>query len=180
MLAGLVKAPSRLAPNRNPDAAQARAELVLAAMVDAGLHHARQTKARPTAPGQAAVRQRRRLGQLCRRLGRWTCSTISSATSTRTSSSTTTIDRALQAPAERAVVDELDAKGRSFDVQQGALVAHASGRRRQRAWSAGATTQTSQFNRAIAARRQPGSAFKPFVYLTAIETRPHARHRGDD
>ena len=36
MLAGLVQAPSRLAPNRNPDAAQARAELVLVAMADQG------------------------------------------------------------------------------------------------------------------------------------------------
>jgi penicillin-binding protein 1A len=65
-------------------------------------------------------------------------------------------------------VDELNAKGQKFNVSQGAFVAlQPDGA--VRALVGGRNYETSQFNRATAARRQPGSAFKPFVYLTAIE-----------
>ena len=45
-----------------------------------------------------------------------------------------------------------------------------------RALVGGRNYAESQYNRAVAAKRQPGSAFKPFVYLTAIEARPDAGH----
>ncbi len=80
---------------------------------------------------------------------------------------------ALQAAAERALTDELDAKGTKFDVGQGALVAlDPDGG--VKALVGGRNYAESQFNRAIAAKRQPGSSFKPFVYLAALEkaTRP--------
>src|SRR6266576_929486 len=66
------------------------------------------------------------------------------------------------------VVDELALKGAKFDVQQGALVAMTPDGA-VRALVGGRNYGESQFNRAVAAKRQPGSAFKPFVYLTAIE-----------
>jgi penicillin-binding protein 1A len=81
---------------------------------------------------------------------------------------TTTIDAHLQATAERALVDELAAKGQRYAVEQGAVVAM----RPDGAITAlvgGRNYGESQFNRATAARRQPGSAFKPFVYLAALE-----------
>ena len=68
VLAGLVQAPSRLAPNRNPEAAQNRAERVIARHVRDRLHHARHDEdgARPAGPGRAS--RGRRLDELCRRL----------------------------------------------------------------------------------------------------------------
>jgi penicillin-binding protein 1A len=81
---------------------------------------------------------------------------------------TTTIDPALQAAAERAVVDELNAKGVRYNVGQGALVAMRPDGA-VKALIGGKNYAESQFNRATAARRQPGSAFKPFVYLAAVE-----------
>src|SRR5262249_15181155 len=80
----------------------------------------------------------------------------------------TTIDPALQAAAEKALTDELALKGQKFDVAQGALVAMTPDGA-VRALVGGKNYAESQFNRAVAAKRQPGSAFKPFVYLTALE-----------
>src|SRR5206468_11609480 len=80
----------------------------------------------------------------------------------------TSIDPALQAAAEKALVDELAQKGGKLDVQQGAIVAMTPDGA-VRALVGGRNYAESQYNRAVAARRQPGSAFKPFVYLTALE-----------
>jgi penicillin-binding protein 1A len=80
----------------------------------------------------------------------------------------TTIDPKLQATAEAAVIDELAAKSVRFNVSQGALVA-MSPDGAVRAMVGGRNYAESQYNRAVTAKRQPGSAFKPFVYLTAIE-----------
>ncbi|MGA7486030.1 MAG: penicillin-binding transpeptidase domain-containing protein, partial [Xanthobacteraceae bacterium] len=80
----------------------------------------------------------------------------------------TSIDPALQAAAEKALVDELALKGGKLDVGQGAVVAMTPDGA-VRALVGGKNYAESQFNRAVAAKRQPGSAFKPFVYLTALE-----------
>jgi len=66
------------------------------------------------------------------------------------------------------VIDELAAKSVKFNVSQGALVAMTPDGA-VRAMVGGRNYAESQYNRAVTARRQPGSAFKPFVYLTAIE-----------
>ena len=68
---------------------------------------------------------------------------------------------------------------RSLGVGQGALVA-MSPDGRVRALVGGRNYAESQYNRAVAAKRQPGSAFKPFVYLTALERglTPETRTRG--
>jgi penicillin-binding protein 1A len=81
---------------------------------------------------------------------------------------TTTLNPALQAAAERALVDELTGKGAKFNVSQGAFVAMKPDGALQ-ALVGGRNYEASQFNRATTARRQPGSAFKPFVYLAAVE-----------
>jgi penicillin-binding protein 1A len=80
----------------------------------------------------------------------------------------TTIDPALQASAEKALLDELVPKGAKLDVEQGAFVAMTP-QGAVRALVGGRNYAESQFNRAVAAKRQPGSAFKPFVYLAALE-----------
>jgi len=80
----------------------------------------------------------------------------------------TSIDPKLQSVAEAAVIDELAAKSVKFNVSQGALVAMTPDGA-VRAMVGGRNYADSQYNRAVTAKRQPGSAFKPFVYLTAIE-----------
>ena len=80
----------------------------------------------------------------------------------------TTIDPALQGAAEQALVDALNQKGDKLDISQGAMVAMTPDGV-VRALVGGKNYGESQFNRAIDAKRQPGSAFKPFVYLTALE-----------
>src|SRR5256714_1786777 len=80
----------------------------------------------------------------------------------------TTIDPMLQANAEKALLDELTPKGAKFDVEQGAMVVMTP-QGAVRALVGGKNYAESQFNRAVAAKRQPGSAFKPFVYLAALE-----------
>ncbi len=79
----------------------------------------------------------------------------------------TTMDLPIQASAERAVKLGVDGHGEQ-GVQQAALVA-IDGEGRIRAYVGGADYADSQFDRATTARRQAGSAFKPFVYLTAME-----------
>jgi penicillin-binding protein 1A len=80
----------------------------------------------------------------------------------------TSIDPILQAAAEKALIDDLALKGQKFDVSQGAVVA-VTPEGAVRALVGGKNYAESQYNRAVAAKRQPGSAFKPFVYLTALE-----------
>jgi penicillin-binding protein 1A len=74
----------------------------------------------------------------------------------------------MQAEAEHALTDELNAKGAKFGVEQGALVA-LDPNGAVKAMVGGRNYADSQFNRAVAAKRQPGSSFKPFVYLAALE-----------
>ena len=80
----------------------------------------------------------------------------------------TTVDPTMQAAAERSLVEELNAKGAKYNVSQGAFVAlQPDGA--VKALVGGRNYEASQFNRATVARRQPGSSFKPFVYLAAVE-----------
>ncbi len=167
MLAGLVKSPSRLAPNRNPDGAEKRAQTVLAAMADAGFITDQQAQAasahpsfavRPTGAGT--------INYVADWIGEELDDLIGQINQNITVE--TSIDPRLQAIAEAAVIDELAAKSVKFNVTQGALVA-LTPTGEVRAMVGGRNYADSQFNRAVTARRQPGSAFKPFVYLTAIE-----------
>jgi penicillin-binding protein 1A len=70
--------------------------------------------------------------------------------------------------AENALTEELDKKGDKFGVTQGALVSMEPDGS-IRALVGGRNYAQSQFNRAVSAKRQPGSSFKPFVYLTGLE-----------
>jgi len=81
---------------------------------------------------------------------------------------TTTINPLMQSYAEKAVMEELQIKGAKYGVTQGALVSLDSDGA-IRALVGGRSYADSQFDRATSAKRQPGSAFKPFVYLAALE-----------
>src|SRR5215210_2468760 len=167
VLAGLVQAPSRLAPNRNPQAAQARAELVLAAMSEQGIASPAQVKTALASPAKPVRAQGAGSANYA---ADWVMDVLDDFVGTIENDIvvTTTIDPLLQAAAERAVVDKLNAKGVRYNVGQGALVAMRPDGA-VKALIGGKNYAESQFNRATAARRQPGSAFKPFVYLAAVE-----------
>src|SRR5438034_10892390 len=80
----------------------------------------------------------------------------------------TWIDPKPQSVAEAAGIDELAAKSVKFNVTQGALVAMTPNGA-VRAMVGGRNYAESKYNRAVTAKSQPGSAIKPFVYLTAVE-----------
>ena len=167
MLAGLVKSPSRLAPNRNPEGAEKRAQIVLAAMADAQFITPAQAKA---SSGHPSYNVKAVGAGTINYVADWIGEVLDDLVGQIEESIVveTTIDPKLQSAAETAVIDELAAKSVKFNVTQGALVAMTPGGA-VRAMVGGLNYTDSQFNRAVTAKRQPGSAFKPFVYLTAIE-----------
>jgi penicillin-binding protein 1A len=167
MLAGLVKSPSRLAPNRNPEGAEKRAQTVLAAMAEAKFITDAQAQA---SIGHPAISVKPAGAGTINYVADWIGEVLDDLVGQIDQSIRveTTIDPKLQAVAEAAIIDELAAKSVKFDVSQGALVA-MSPDGAVRALVGGRNYGESQYNRAVTARRQPGSAFKPFVYLTAME-----------
>jgi penicillin-binding protein 1A len=166
MLAGLVKSPSRLAPSRNPNGAERRAQAVLAAMTELGFVTETMAKAALTQPARAV----KPAGGSVNYVADWIMDVLDDLVGRVDKDLVveTSIDPVLQAAAEQALVDELALKGQKFDVAQGAIVA-VTPEGAVRAMVGGKNYAESQFNRAVAAKRQPGSAFKPFVYLTALE-----------
>ena len=167
MLAGLVKSPSRLAPNRNPEGAERRAHTVLSAMADAGFITEAQAKATIASPAYAV--KPTGAGTI-NYVADWIVDVLDDLVGQLEQNIVveTSIDPKLQSVAEAAVIDELAAKSVKFNVTQGALVAMTP-QGAVRALVGGRNYADSQFNRAVTAKRQPGSAFKPFVFLTAIE-----------
>jgi penicillin-binding protein 1A len=167
MLAGLVKSPSRLAPIHNPDGAERRAQTVLVAMADNKLITDDMAKAAIAHPAHAVPQAG--AGSV-NYVADWIMDVLDDLIGRVDQDIVieTSIDPVLQTIAEKALVDELDQKGGKFGVSQGAVVSMMPDGT-VRALVGGKNYADSQFNRAVSAKRQPGSAFKPFVYLTAIE-----------
>jgi penicillin-binding protein 1A len=167
VLAGLMKAPARLAPNRNPDGATGRAQQVLAAMVQEGFITDAMAMRALAHPAQAMRdRNASSVNYAADFVMDMLDDTIGAINEDIAVS--TTLSVSLQAAAEKALTEELDRKGAAFDVGQGALVALAPDGA-IKALVGGRDYTDSQFDRAVSAKRQPGSAFKPFVYLAALE-----------
>lgn len=162
LLAGLLKAPSRYSPVSESERAAGRATVVLNEMVEAGVITVAQRDAAAATP----VRVSRTLAtQHAQYFVDWLDRQIRELVGEPTEDLVveTTLDLTLQTSAERAVRRILD-RDEGKGVEQAALVA-LDGDGRVRAMIGGASYADSQFNRATEARRQAGSAFKPFVYL---------------
>ena len=167
MLAGLMVAPSRLSPTRNPTGAAERAALVINAMARegfitetmAGLAHAKPAEAiRETSAGSINYAADYVMDVLDETIGAIEDDIVVY----------TTLRGDLQAAAEKALAGELARRGAQLGVSQGAALAmDPSGQ--IRAIVGGRNYSESQYNRAVSAKRQPGSSFKPFVYLAALE-----------
>lgn len=167
ILAGLLKAPSALSPAKNPEGAMARAKLVLAAMEDEGFITREELTAalanKPRKPksfwsGAEHYAADMVMDELPKLLGEIKEDVVVD----------TTIDMVLEKAAEKAVKSVLDKEGKKLNASQAALVA-IDGTGAIRALVGGRDYAASQFNRAFKAKRQPGSAFKPFVYAAALE-----------
>jgi len=167
VLAGLMKSPTKLAPNHNLTAANDRAAQVITAMAEQG--HITEAMAKTALSAPAQVVHEKGAGSI-NYAADYVMDMLDDTVGAIDEDIvvTTTIDPRLQSEAERAVSDELAAKGEKYGVEQGALVSMDPDGG-VRALIGGRNYADSQFNRAVSAKRQPGSSFKPFVYLTALE-----------
>jgi penicillin-binding protein 1A len=168
LIAGLLKAPARYSPVANPERARLRTEQVLANMVDAGYlteAEAQQAKRLPVGRGRYVAP-----GLGGRYFADWILDRVGSTVGyvERDLIVTTTLDPRLQRIAEAELEASLARHGERRQVEQAALVALGPDGR-VLAMVGGRDYRESQFNRATQALRQPGSAFKPFVYLAALE-----------
>lgn len=160
MLAGLVQAPSRLAPTRNLALADKRMRLVLRAMVHEGYLTAREAAAIRTPRLDVSKRQQLPTGTYFADWALPQARKLSSGGYSR-QTYTTTLDARLQAVARRAT------QRAGIGGAQVALVAMRPNGEVV-AMVGGTDYAASPFNRATQARRQPGSTFKLFVYLAAM------------
>ena len=165
LLAGLIRAPSRLAPTRDPAAAQARAEIVLRAMVETGALSETESAVAPARLAPAAATDPGR-----NYFADWAYGEVRGVLGAVQGNFTvhTTLDPALQDLAQATVAHWLASEGEARRFGQAALVALAPDGA-VLAMVGGGDWRASQFNRATQARRPAGSLFKLFVYLTAFE-----------
>ena len=167
MLAGLMKAPTKLAPNRNPQGAVDRAAQVIAAMRDEGYITDPVAKDALAHPAHAVKEKGNGdVNYAADYVMDMLDDTIGAVDEDIVV--TTTIAPSLEAAGERALVDTLNKGGGKYGVSQGALVSIAPDGA-IKALIGGRDYADSQFDRAVSAKHQPGSSFKPFVYLSALE-----------
>lgn len=167
ILAGLLKAPSRLAPTENAEAAEERSKLVLNAMVEAGYITEADRADAETARTKVAVT---RSSPGADYFADWVLEQVPGFIGTPEGDIVieTTLDLSMQRAAETAVLGALETRGEKLKIGQGALVALTTDGA-VKAMVGGRSYAESQFNRAVQAQRPPGSAFKPFVFLAALE-----------
>jgi penicillin-binding protein 1A len=164
MIAGLPRAPSRFNPRTDPQAAAARTREVLAAMVQAGNISSDQAAA-----AAKAIRFPRRLPG-----GGWFADWAAKQADGLVPPGTdsvlrTTLDSRLQTVAETRLAAVLAGPGKRAGAGQGAVVVLDAASGAVRAMVGGRVYEGGAYNRATLARRQPGSSFKPFVWLAALE-----------
>jgi len=165
VLAGLPRAPSRLSPRVDPAAAAARGREVLAAMAESGVitqDQARDAGARIAFPPRPATS------------GGWFADWAADQGQGLIEPGAdavlhTTLDPRLQGAVEARLGAILSGPAAAAGIAQGAVVALDAATGEVRAMAGGRDYRTGPYNRAVSARRQPGSAFKPFVWLAALE-----------
>lgn len=170
MLAGLLTAPSRYAPTANLQRSQDRAAIIVDLMEDQGYLSTEQAKNARQDPARLSQAAQARAG------GYFADWVMGSGPTFLTSETTedvvirTTFDQHIQTAAEHALQSVLDEKLREGSKVQAAIVV-MSADGAVRAMVGGRKTKgiSGQFNRAIQAKRQTGSAFKPFVYAVALD-----------
>lgn len=174
ILAGLLRAPSRYAPSSNREQAEQRAAVVLQAMREAGYLSATRIEAQqslvPFRPSPA-VRSRTE-----RYYTDWVLAEVERLIGTpdRDLYVETSFRPEIQRAAEDALIRALDEHGADRNISQGAIIVMDTDGA-VLAMVGGRDHGASQFNRTTQAKRPPGSAFKPIVFLAALEAgwNPH-------
>ena len=187
MLAALPRSPGNYSPFERPELAQRRRAIVVSRLLEHGYITDAQAKATNRAPLGLVPSERRRGS------GQYFLEYLQQSLEAKYGSDVlyksglaiyTTLDRGLQRAAEQALRDGLQAlaerqgaraaargKGAPAPVPpEGAVVVMEAGTGYVKALLGGADFTRTEFNRALHAHRQPGSAFKPFVYLAALES----------
>lgn len=167
-IAGLLKAPSRYSPSNNPELAAQRTKTVLQAMVDAGyVSEAEISKYKNLPP---APRRKPSSGDSIRYYTDYVVAQLGDLIGNVEADVTveTTLDVDIQKEMEEAITKAILQYGPEKEVEQGAgVVMRLDGA--VKAVMGGRNYDMSEFNRVTDSLRQPGSSFKPFVYLAAIE-----------
>ncbi len=169
VIAGLLKAPSRYSPNSNPELSAQRTKVVMQSMVDAGYIEQSELEAYKKIP--PTPRRKPSSGNSVRYFTDYIISQLDDLIGTIDQDVIveTTLDVAVQREMEEAITKAILRYGPEHNAEQaaslfmrndGAVISMMGGR----------NYSTSEYNRATDALRQPGSSFKPFVYLTAIES----------
>jgi penicillin-binding protein 1B len=174
-IAGMIQSPGRYAPDRHPDNARARRNVVLAGMLRDGAITAEQARAACDEPVVVAPLERAdaTAPYFIDYVSREVESRLTSEESEQSLRVYTTLDLDLQRVAEEAVsrqVERLEKVFKGKRKPQAALVALDPRNGHVLAMVGGTSYAESQLNRVTDARRQPGSVFKPVVYATALES----------
>ena len=166
IIAGMLKAPSRYNPIASEERARERAAVVLDNMVKA---EAITEEQRQNALKMKLGPEKSYKVEGARHFADWVYQDVNDYIGERDNDIyvATTLDQDIQQKAEKILHDSLKAWA-ARDVTQGAIVV-LDKQGAIKAMVGGVNYEKSQFNRAIQALRQPGSSFKPFVYLTALE-----------
>ena len=168
VIAGLLKAPSKLSPLANPKGASERANDVLDNMVEAGFLSAADREAERNQPwGYRAPTDERRIA---RYFLDWIMDQVEGFVGPEPGDIVikTTLDADIQISAETELANMIAQSGAASHVEQGAVVVMTPDGA-VRAMVGGKSYGESQFNRAVQALRQPGSSFKPIIYQAGIE-----------
>lgn len=169
MLAGLLTAPSTLAPTNNIDRAQARAATVLRLMREQGYLSTQDEKTAQAHPAQLSKVAEARAGGY---FADWVMDSGPEFFTRKTTEDIiieTTLDQRIQKAVESALLDVFATKVRAGSKAQAAIVVMSADGAVRAMLGGRKTNVTGVFNRATQAKRQTGSAFKPFVYATALE-----------
>lgn len=165
LLAGLLKAPSKLSPKNNRELAENRTSVVLKAMIDAGYLHEKNLSELDQDPDYKTDHSQRLYfadfvyDQFPEFLGK---------KDERIVAITTSLDEAIQEKLENILNDFAQKNSQKLGKSEMAVVV-MNKEGAVLGMSGGIDYQHSQFNRAVYAKRQAGSAFKTFIYLTAFE-----------
>lgn len=172
ILAGLLKAPSHYNPVADPTATTERASVVLGEMVEAGVITQEQADSAKIAASKGVTLARRNGGT--RYFADWVMQELDEDLGELGQDVLvhTSFDQKIQSVAEASLEKTLAEDGPKHDATQGAVVVMAPDGG-VRAMVGGRNYGESQFNRAVQGQRQPGSSFKAFVYLTALENGMH-------
>ena len=169
MLAGLLVAPTRYAPTNNLTRAQNRASVIVGLMEEQDYLTAAQAKTARDYPAELSQAAAARAGGY---FADWVMDLMPDFLGSKTTEDVvirTTLDQRLQKAAEDALTNVFETKVRKGSKAQAAIVVMSSDGAVRAMVGGRASRVSGVFNRATQAKRQTGSAFKPFVYATALD-----------